>query len=50
MNDVVIVFVVGKEENEFIIIINSRGIVEYNWIKFNYVKEIYVYVSLKKYF
>lgn len=50
MNDVAIVLVAGKEENELIITINSRGIVEYNWIKPNYAKETYVHVSLKKIF
>lgn len=50
MNDVAIVLVAGKKENELIITINSRGIVEYNWIKPNYAKETYVHVSLKKIF
>lgn len=50
MNDVAIVLVAGKEENELIITINSRGIVEYNWIKPNYAKETYVHVSFKKIF
>lgn len=50
MNDVAIVLVAGKEENELIITINSRGIVKYNWIKPNYAKETYVHVSLKKIF
>lgn len=60
LNDVAIVLVCGKEENEheeenelkeeneLVITINSRGIVEYNWIKPNYAKETYVHVSLKK--
>lgn len=50
MNDVAIVLVAGKKENELIITINSRGIVEYNWIKPNYAKVTYVHVSLKKIF
>lgn len=45
MNDVAIVLVAGKKENELIITINSRGIVEYNWIKPNYAKVTYVHTT-----